>query len=238
MAGADETWRIVVQDTGVGFEAGEAERLFQAFYRADGSLTRSVGGLGVGLSLARDAARALGGDIVAEGEIGRGAAFTVVLPLSPSPSPARHEPATEDDGGAEAGPVRLLLADDHEGNRRIVELILEQLGVELTSVENGAQAVQAFAQATFDAVLMDLQMPVMDGLEAIRRIRELESPTGRRTPIIVLSANAQSEHLLASASAGADSHIAKPILASTLIAALEAALSGAPEADGAAGAAA
>jgi signal transduction histidine kinase/AmiR/NasT family two-component response regulator len=228
-AADDGMYRIVVTDTGVGFEPADAERLFQAFYRADGSLTRSTGGLGVGLSLARDAARAMGGDIVGEGETGRGAIFTVVLPLPPAASPAA--PATATDAvlesapqADEAGPIRVLLADDHEGNRRIVELIMGQLGAEVTSVENGAQAVEAFKVATFDVVLMDLQMPVMDGLTAIAKIRSFESPMGQRTPIIVLSANAQSEHLAASAAAGADSHIAKPILAATLIAALEAAL--------------
>jgi CheY-like chemotaxis protein len=176
----------------------------------------------------------MGGDIVGEGETGRGATFTVMLPLASAEAPAEPAPepglahAPEPEG--EAGPLRILLADDHEGNRRIVELILGQIGVEATSVVNGAEAVEAFAQGPFDVVLMDLQMPVMDGFEAIRRIRALEPPTGRRTPIIVLSANAQSEHLAASAAAGADSHLAKPILASTLIAALEAAL-GAEEAE-------
>jgi len=232
---ADEgdTYRIVVKDTCVGFETAQAERLFKAFYKADDSLTRSVGGLGVGLSLARDAARTMGGDIVAEGEPGRGAVFTVVLPLPPTVDQTLKnsalnisvaEPAQAPEPQAEAGPLRILLADDHEGNRRIVELIMSHLGAEVTSVENGAEAVEAFRQAPFDVVLMDLQMPVMDGLTAIRQIRALEPPKGQRTPVIVLSANAQSEHLAASAAAGADSHIAKPILAPTLIAALEAAL--------------
>jgi len=234
IAAKGETCRIVVKDTGVGFETADVEQLFQAFQRADGSLTRSVGGLGVGLSLARAAARAMGGDIVGEGETGRGAVFTVTLPLPPADAPPLHAPLrdsqSERETEAEAGPLRILLADDHAGNRQIVELILSQLGVEVSSVENGAEAVEAFTQATFDVVLMDLQMPVMDGLEAIRRIRALEAPTRRRTPILVLSANAQSEHLAASAAAGADSHIAKPILAPTLIAALEAALDGSEEA--------
>jgi signal transduction histidine kinase/AmiR/NasT family two-component response regulator len=233
-ADAGDTYRIVVQDTGVGFQTSDAERLFKAFYRVDESLTRSVGGLGVGLSLARDAARAMGGDILAEGATGRGAVFTVVLPLpsaaeQPSGETA-HGSAPEPEPQMEAGPLRILLADDHEGNRRIVELIMGHLGAEVTSVENGAEAVEAFERAVFDVVLMDLQMPVMDGLTAIRRIRALEPPMGRRTPIIVLSANAQSEHLAASAAAGADNHIGKPILAPTLIAALETALDGSAEA--------
>ncbi len=121
------------------------------------------------------------------------------------------------------------MADDHEGNRRIVELIISQLGAQATCVENGAEAVEAFRRTAFDVVFMDLQMPVMDGLAAIRQIRALEPLKGKRTPIIVLSANAQPEHLAASAAAGADNHIGKPILAPTLIAALEAALDGSCE---------
>jgi CheY-like chemotaxis protein len=235
---ADEghVYRIVVKDTGVGFETSEAERLFKPFYKADLSLTRSVGGLGVGLSLARDAARAMGGDIVAEGEFGRGAVFTVALPLPPATEQAlttsSSGPTPDAEPQAEAGPLRVLLADDHEGNRRIVELILDHLGAEVASVENGAEAVEAFKRSAFDVVLMDLQMPVMDGLTAIRQIRALELPIGRRTPIIVLSANAQAQHLAASAAAGADNHIGKPILAPTLIAALEAVLEGSGYADG------
>jgi CheY-like chemotaxis protein len=233
IADEGDAYRIVVRDTGVGFEMSHAERLFKAFYKADESLTRSVGGLGVGLSLARDAARAMGGDISAEGETGRGAVFTLVLPLPAveKPDKGASELATEPEREAEAGPLRVLLADDHEGNRRIVELILGNLGVELTSVENGAEAVDAFKRATFDVVLMDLQMPVMDGLTAIRQIRAFEPATGRRTPIVVLSANAQSDHLAASAAAGADNHIGKPFLAPTLVAALEAALGGSVEAE-------
>jgi signal transduction histidine kinase/AmiR/NasT family two-component response regulator len=230
-AAEDGTCRIVVADTGLGFAPTEAERLFQAFYRADPSLTRSVGGLGVGLSLARDAARAMGGDILGEGEPGRGATFTVTLPLPAMAEPASPgpEPELAVEPAPQTGPLRVLLADDHEGNRRVVELIMSHLGAEVTSVENGAEAVDAFKRAAFDVVLMDLQMPVMDGLTAIRKIRALEPSTARRTPILVLSANAQSEHLAASAAAGADSHISKPILAPTLIAALEAALGGSEE---------
>jgi signal transduction histidine kinase/AmiR/NasT family two-component response regulator len=235
IAAEGDIYRILVKDTGVGFETGDAERLFQAFSKADESLTRMAGGLGVGLSLARDAARAMGGDIVGEGETGRGALFTVVLPLPAAADQALDKrapgfaPDPDLDPHAERGPLRILLADDHEGNRRIVELIMDHLGAEVTSVENGAEAVDAFERATFDVVLMDLQMPVMDGLTAIRKIRALEAFNGKRTPIIVLSANAQSEHLAASAAAGADSHIGKPILAPTLIAALEAALAGSGE---------
>ncbi len=105
----------------------------------------------------------------------------------------------------------------------MVELILGAAGVTLTSVENGAEAVEMFAAQPFDLVLMDLQMPVMDGLTAIRLIRETEAG-GPRTPIIVLTANVQAEHVEAAAAAGADMHLAKPIVAATLLGALEQAL--------------
>jgi signal transduction histidine kinase len=115
-AAAGDSYRIVVKDTGVGFETGEAERLFEAFARADASLTRRIGGLGVGLSLARNAARAMGGDIVGEGKTGRGAIFTLVLPLSP----AAPGPALEPEPQAKLGRLRVLLADDHDANQRSV----------------------------------------------------------------------------------------------------------------------
>ena len=119
--------------------------------------------------------------------------------------------------------MRILLAEDHPANRAVVQLILEAIGIDLVSVENGAEAVEAFKDQAFDIVLMDLQMPVMDGLTAIKCIRQHED--GRQhTPILVLSANVQVEHLKASADAGADNHLAKPIVAPALIAALEEAL--------------
>jgi signal transduction histidine kinase/CheY-like chemotaxis protein len=225
IAAEDDTYRIIVKDTGVGFETCDVEQLFQPFSKADESLTRSVGGLGLGLNLARRAARAMGGDISGEGRTGRGAVFTVVVPL-PSAAPAETscELGLEVQASPDPKSFRVLVADDHEANRRIMEFIMGGLGAELVAVENGAESVEAFRLRPFDLVLMDLQMPVMDGLTAIRCIRALEQPTGRRTPIIVVSANAQAEHLAASAAAGADGHLAKPILAPTLIAAIEAAL--------------
>jgi len=223
-------WRFEVRDTGVGFDAAAADALFGAFRQADGSMTRRFGGVGVGLSVARDLARAMGGEVVADGRVGEGACFTFTVPLVDAAAPAAPAPAAAaemadggPDGEEDYPPVRILLAEDNPANRAVVELILGAAGVELVSVENGAEAVEAFAVQGFDVVLMDLQMPVMDGLTAIRLIREGE-PAGRRTPIIVLSANVQAEHLQASTAAGADLHLAKPIVAATLLGALEQAL--------------
>jgi CheY-like chemotaxis protein len=113
---------------------------------------------------------------------------------------------------------RVLLAEDHPTNRKVVALILEAVGVDLTVVENGQAAVEATEAADFDLILMDMQMPVMDGLTAIRLIREREKAAGaRRTPILALTANAMPEHARASAEAGADGHLSKPIAAAKLV---------------------
>ncbi len=120
--------------------------------------------------------------------------------------------------------IRVLLADDHPMNRTVVELILEVVGAEVVSVEDGAQAVERFKLQPFDVVLMDIQMPVMDGLTAIRQIRAFEaSQGGKRTPVHVVSTNSLPEHLDQSLKAGADSHITKPIAAPVLLSAVMAA---------------
>ncbi|OHB34202.1 MAG: hypothetical protein A2882_05125 [Phenylobacterium sp. RIFCSPHIGHO2_01_FULL_70_10] len=125
------------------------------------------------------------------------------------------------------GRLRVLVADDNPTNRRVVELMLDAAGAEVVSVENGAEALDALRADAFDLVLMDLRMPVMDGFEAIRAIRQREAqrPDGR-LPIIVLSANSAPEDREASAEAGADRHIAKPIRAETLFGAISEVLGG------------
>jgi CheY-like chemotaxis protein len=118
-------------------------------------------------------------------------------------------------------PLRVLLADDHPTNRAVVEVILSLIEADLVSVEDGAQAVDAFKSADFDVVLMDLQMPVMDGLTAIREIRKYEAESGRgRTPVLAVTANAMSEHIAASHAAGADHHVSKPVTPDSLLGAI------------------
>ncbi len=231
-----DAWRFQVRDSGVGFKPEDTEALFGAFRQADGSMTRRFGGVGLGLSLARDLARAMGGDIEAIGTPGEGATFILTLPLTAAEAPAVRDmsspvAATAEDEAFEQPPLRILLAEDNPANRTVVEMILNAVGgIDLTSVENGAEAVEAYDHQAFDIVLMDLQMPVMDGLTAIRLIREREGPRGLHTPIIVLSANVQTEHLTASAAAGANLHLPKPIVAGTLIGALDEVLMAADEA--------
>jgi len=212
--------RFDVHDTGPGFDAETQQRLFSRFEQADGSITRKFGGSGLGLSISRSLAEAMGGRLEAQAEPGRGATFTLIaeLPrcedaLAPRDENAWPEPASDPLVG-----MRVLLAEDHPTNRRVVELILEAAGIELTCVENGLQAIEAFRAGAFELVLMDMQMPVMDGLTAIAEIRKLEAAGALTpTPIHVLTANAMPEHISASLAAGADGHLSKPILAQALL---------------------
>ena len=220
------TLRIDVRDTGIGFDTAMQERLFQRFEQADMTITRQYGGSGLGLAICRALTDRMGGTIHAVSAPGQGSSFTVTLPLLPAPM-----------GAASAGPdaeravpaldrIRLLVAEDHPVNRRTLCLMLEPFGVDITLAEDGIEALQAFRDSGFDAVLMDMQMPVMDGLAATRAIRRCEAETGRpRTPIIMLSANAMAGHVTTAIDAGCDLHLSKPVRPDRLVAGLAEVLS-------------
>ncbi len=217
--------RIWVKDTGIGFDEDTKARLFERFEQADGSITRRFGGTGLGLAISRALAEQMGGALEAQSAPGQGAAFTFTLPLVRAEGLAPQPELEQADAPpmAEALPVRVLLAEDHPTNRRVVQLILESAGVDLTCVENGLEAVEACAVRDFDLVLMDMQMPVMDGLTAIREIRARD--TAEHKPprcIYALTANAMPEHAAASRAAGADGHLTKPIAADALFRTVEA----------------
>jgi PAS domain S-box-containing protein len=230
--------RLTVRDTGVGFDAAAGEALFQRFSQADSTITRRFGGTGLGLSICRSLVEIMSGEITAESAPGEGSCFTVAIPLSRTRSVAAHDAANDaararaaDLGPVAIGPapwigdaaLRVLLAEDHPVNQRVVQAILSGSGMQVTTVGDGAQAVAAFAADAFDLILMDMQMPVMDGLTATRAIRELEQSQGRaRTPLIMLSANAMAKHVQDAADAGADAHLAKPITPGALMQAIEA----------------
>jgi signal transduction histidine kinase/NO-binding membrane sensor protein with MHYT domain/ActR/RegA family two-component response regulator len=212
------TLRVAVSDTGIGFGREERERLFGRFEQADGAITRRYGGSGLGLSICRQLAEMMGGDLDAESEPGGGSTFILTVPMSTAEAPARNAGAVAA-VVADDRKVRVLLADDHPTNRKVVEMILSTAAVELTSVEDGQQALDAYREGEFDLVLMDMQMPVMDGLTAVRAIRELECEAHRAmTPIVMLTANALPEHVAAARAAGADKHLAKPFQAAELLA--------------------
>ena len=212
--------RFEVSDTGIGFDAETKSRLFSRFEQADGSITRRFGGSGLGLSISRSLAEAMGGRLEGDAEPGVGAVFTftIELPRCVGAFDLWCEAAEPEPEADPLVGMRVLLAEDHPTNRRVVELILGAAGVELTCVENGADAVDAFRDRAFDLILMDMQMPVMDGLTAIGEIRRMEHAVGADpTPICVLTANAMPEHVSASIEAGADGHLSKPILADALL---------------------
>jgi signal transduction histidine kinase/ActR/RegA family two-component response regulator len=210
---------FTVSDTGIGFDEATRQRLFGRFQQADGSITREYGGTGLGLAISRSLAEAMNGELSASAIAGKGATFVLALELPRRHGAVEmwgeHEDAVSEE--AELDAMRVLLAEDHPTNRRVVELILGAAGVDLISVENGAEAVDEAARGRFDLILMDMQMPVMDGLTAISAIRRHEARQGRRTPIYTLTANAMPEHAEASARAGADGHITKPITAERLL---------------------
>jgi PAS domain S-box-containing protein len=207
-----------VEDTGVGFSMEQKDRLFGRFHQADGSITRRFGGSGLGLAISHSLADLMNGSLDAFSVPGEGSVFRLRLPLQ-AIAPVNSPSADEAAHAMEAGEVlRVLVADDHATNRRVVELIMAMAGAELVSVENGKEAVEAFQRQHFDVILMDMQMPVMDGLTAIREIRAHEAATGMaRTPIIALTANAMAEHMRACLGAGADRHLAKPISPADLL---------------------
>jgi signal transduction histidine kinase/ActR/RegA family two-component response regulator len=224
--GSGEAARFVleVSDTGIGFAPGDADRLFLRFEQADGSITRRFGGTGLGLAICRQLTDLMGGTIRAEGDPGRGARFVVELPLPLAGPDAAVAP---EPAAAPAAGLRVLVAEDNATNRKVAELMLAAVGASVVCVEDGRQALEALGAARYDLVLMDLQMPVMDGLTALRTLRAQEAAAGQaRTPVVVLSANVMPEHLAASQAAGADGHVGKPIRAAELLAALAQARSG------------
>jgi signal transduction histidine kinase/ActR/RegA family two-component response regulator/cell division protein ZapA (FtsZ GTPase activity inhibitor) len=216
VAGRDDSVTFTVTDTGVGFSADFQARLFSRFEQADGSITRRFGGSGLGLAISASLAELMGGTIAAVSEPGRGSTFTVVLPLARTN--AQAAPTADESAAADLSSMKILVAEDHPTNRAVVQLILEPFGVDLTMVEDGRAAVDAVEREAFDLILMDLQMPVLDGLSAAREIRALEAALGLgRTRIIALSANALPEHIAEARAAGMDGHLAKPIRPDDLI---------------------
>jgi len=216
---------MTVRDSGIGFDAGFG--VFERFSQADGTITRRFGGSGLGLSICKSLVELMGGTIAVQSAVGQGSAFTVTVPLSRTRSLADYDQrALEamsgcgeiEEGGLSAG-LKVLLAEDHPVNQRVVQLILGEYGVEVVTVENGADAIEAFNRDRFDLILMDMQMPVMDGLAATRAIRAIEAanPGAAATPIVMLSANAMDQHLSDTEAAGADRHLAKPFTAQGLI---------------------
>ncbi len=206
---------FVVKDTGIGFPAEDAARLFQSFEQADALIARTYGGAGLGLAICKALTDAMGGAIHAQSEPGLGSSFTIVLPLARVRTPASLVAPQSLPASA---PLRVLVAEDHPNNCRVIELILESANAEIVFASNGVEAVHARRGGEFHLILMDVLMPVMDGVTAVRAIRAFEAATGAdRTPIAMLSANARDDQRMLALSAGADHFIAKPLTAAALL---------------------
>jgi CheY-like chemotaxis protein len=210
--------RFDVRDTGVGIEPAARERLFQLFQQADPSTTRRHGGTGLGLAISRQLVELMGGQIGADSVPGQGSHFwfTARVGVAPAlPAPAAAAPQAE--GGALRG-VTVLVAEDNEINRLVATAMLQSQGAQVEVAHDGEQVLAALRVRRFHCVLMDVQMPVMDGLEATRRIRA--DPALARTRVIGLTANAWEEDRLRCLAAGMDEFTTKPIEPAQLYAAV------------------
>ncbi len=219
---------LTVADTGIGMSAPEQASLFQKFAQADASTTRRFGGTGLGLAICRELAELMGGGIEAASAEGEGSTFVVTLPLPRSERPARKAAARR--RSAQAQPpervsLRLLAAEDNPVNQLVLKALLAQIGVTPVMVGDGVDAVAAWESGEWDVILMDVQMPRMDGPTATRFIRERElAQRRRRTPIVALTANAMTHQVGEYLAAGMDAFVAKPIEIERLFAVLEAAV--------------
>jgi CheY-like chemotaxis protein/anti-sigma regulatory factor (Ser/Thr protein kinase) len=218
--------RIVVSDTGIGIAPQQMDALFRKFGQADASTTRRFGGTGLGLAICGQLTELMGGSIRAKRGLEEGAQFVVSLPLrkladvpTPQAAPDAARPLQQIDR-----PLRVLVAEDNPMNQLVLKTLLFQVGIEPVVVGDGAEALAAWAREPWDAILMDVQMPVTDGPTATARIRSRELAEGRsRVPIIALTANAMAHQAAEYLQSGMDAVVPKPIQASQLFEALQSA---------------
>ncbi len=210
--------RFAVLDTGIGIAAEQLDAIFDAFTQGDSSSTRRHGGSGLGLAIVKELAELMGGRVQVRSRLGEGSHFWVDLPLHRSAEvvlPPLVQPEDEEQA------VSVLVAEDDLVNQMVVEEMLKLLGCEVEVVGDGAAACRAVAEGHYDLVLMDCHMPVMDGYEATRRIRDDEQRGGRRTTIIALTADALDSERERCREAGMDAFMTKPVSSSQLSAAIE-----------------
>jgi signal transduction histidine kinase/CheY-like chemotaxis protein len=215
-----------VVDTGLGIADDKQALVFEPFTQADASTTRRFGGTGLGLAICRQFVKLMGGDLKLRSQLGVGSTFSFALPLAsgdrtaPAGEPRRRQALEPSSGSA-----RILAAEDNPINQLILRALLEPFDIALTVVADGREAVEAWGRGSFDLILMDVQMPLLNGTDATIEIRERERSRGRqRTPIIALTANVMRHQIEGYLQAGMDGYVSKPIELSELLGAIEAAL--------------
>ncbi|MBL8826851.1 MAG: response regulator [Planctomycetaceae bacterium] len=222
--------RFTVTDTGIGISPQDQERIFAPFTQVDASSTRRHGGTGLGLAIASDLTRAMGGTLSLKSELGRGSVFSFVLPLAiepatPQPAPSRtpvESPAPRDgkpSNGRNGQQMRVLLAEDMPANQKLILQVLGKRGHVVEVAANGREAVELATHAHFDLILMDLQMPTMDGFQATADIRK--SPLNAQVPIVALTAHAMPGDRDRCLEAGMDDYLAKPLDVRKLVTVVE-----------------
>jgi signal transduction histidine kinase/CheY-like chemotaxis protein/ABC-type nitrate/sulfonate/bicarbonate transport system substrate-binding protein len=219
--------RFAVCDTGVGIAADKLGRLFTKFSQVDSSTTRVYGGTGLGLAISKQLAELMGGEVGVTSQVGQGSQFWFTVRLGQAPArqpnaPARAHPATSVTAKLRLRPARILVAEDNITNQQVAVGILKKLGLRAEVAANGLEAIQALATLPYDLVLMDVQMPELDGLAATRQIRDSQSRVlNHQVPIIAMTASALQGDRELCLAAGMDDYVAKPIAIAALIATLE-----------------
>ncbi len=221
--------RFTVRDTGIGMETGMLDAVFESFLQADGSITRKYGGTGLGLAICKRLVELMGGVIGAESEPGKGSAFYFELPFGVCASEAlESEDACAQTDDSPLPPARVLLVEDNDINREIALELLCGMGLTVDTAVNGLEAVAMIRKIRYALILMDVQMPVMDGFEATRQVRIMPDAETRAVPIIAMTANAGPEDKKRCFAAGMDDHISKPFEVDQLRDLLRCRLSGEP----------
>jgi CheY-like chemotaxis protein len=211
--------RVAVRDSGIGITTEQLSKLFQPFSQADGSMTRRFGGTGLGLAICKGLVEQMGGAIQVTSTLGEGTTFTFDLHLELAASPESVEQLPAVDSSEDLAGLRVLVVDDNPLNRMLMERQLAMLGASSPAMaESGLQALAMVLEAPFDVVLMDMQMPDLDGLETTRRLRELQIPV--QPWVIGVTANAFVDDRLACLDAGMDDFLSKPVSMTTLNASL------------------
>ena len=217
-------YKFVISDTGIGMSSEFLERIYEPYARELRFSDRQASGTGLGMSITKNLVVQMGGEIQVESIPGAGSTFTVILPLAAGKQPLQAAEKGEQTEPFSLEGLRILLAEDNEINMEIAAEMLEAQGITAVRAWNGAEAVDVFRAAepfAFDAILMDMQMPLMDGCEAARQIRAMDRPDAGAVPIIAVTANAFSEDVSATTAAGMNAHVSKPINAAVLRQTLE-----------------